>query len=136
MLYRLLADAVLLLHGLFVAWVVLGGLLVWRRPRWALLHAPSVAWGAWAMLSGAVCPLTPLENRLRALGGEAGYGGSFIDHYLLPLLYPAWAQQASGRDVQVALGLALLALWLACYALAWRRHARLRRRARPGRAPP
>lgn len=124
MLYRLLADTVLLLHLGFIAWAALGGLAAWRRPRWAWLHLPALAWGAWAVLAGAICPLTPLENRLRRLGGEAGYGGSFIEHYLLALVYPDWAQGEAGRWAQVALGVALLAFNAAVYAALWRRRGR------------
>jgi hypothetical protein len=76
---RLLADAVLVLHLAFILFVVFGGLVVLRRPRLAWLHLPVVAWGAATEFLGIVCPLTPLENRLRAQGGEAGYGGWFID---------------------------------------------------------
>lgn len=128
MLYRLLADAVLLLHLGFVAWVVLGGLLAWHRPRWALLHLPALAWGAWTVLAGVICPLTPLENTLRRLGGEAGYPGSFIEQYLLGLIYPAWAQGEAGRWAQVGLGVALLVGNAAVYAALWWRW-RCRRRA-------
>lgn len=118
--HRLLADAVLLLHLVFVLWVALGGLLVWRRPRWACLHLPALAWGSYVLLAGKPCPLTPLENRLRALGGEAGYGGSFIEHYLLALIYPDWAQAASGRVWQIAIAAAVIGVTLVCYAAAWR----------------
>lgn len=133
MIYRLLADAVLLLHLAFVLWVALGGLLVWRRPHWAWLHLPAAIWGAWVLLAGEPCPLTPLENRLRLLGGEAGYGGSFIEHYLLALIYPDWAQAASGRVWQMAIAGIVIALSVASYAAAWRR-AHSRRGAR-SRAP-
>ncbi len=88
MTYRLLADAVLLFHLAFILWVVLGGLLVLRWPRAAWFHIPLAAWGAWVEFSGWICPLTPLELHLRALGGQAGYEGGFIEHYLFPLLYP------------------------------------------------
>ena len=74
---------------LFIAWVVLGGLVVLRWPRLAWLHLPAVAWGVWIELTGGVCPLTPLEQRLRLAAGEAGYSGGFIEHYLGALIYPA-----------------------------------------------
>ena len=86
---RLAADAVLLAHLAFVAFAVLGGLLVARRPRIAWLHLPAAAWAAWIEFSGAICPLTPLENDLRKLAGASGYGGGFVEHYLIPLIYPA-----------------------------------------------
>jgi hypothetical protein len=86
--YGLAADGIVLLHGLFVLFAVLGGLLAAWRPWTAALHLPAVAWAAWIELSGGICPLTPLENRLRALAGENGYAGGFVEHYLLPLIYP------------------------------------------------
>jgi hypothetical protein len=117
MLYKLLADAVAVLHLLFVAFAVAGGLLAlrWRWMPW--LHLPALAWGATVEFTGWICPLTPLENRLRAAGGEAGYSGGFVDHYLLPLLYPA----ALDREMQLALGLGLLAINAVAYFLVWRR---------------
>ena len=84
-----LADAVLVVHALFVAWVVLGALAVWRWPRLAWLHLPALAWGVWIEVSGGLCPLTPLEVSLRREAGEAGYSGGFLDHYLGAILYPA-----------------------------------------------
>jgi hypothetical protein len=120
MLYRLFADAVLLLHLLFVLFVVAGGLLAlrWRWMPW--LHLPALAWGATVEFTGWICPLTPLENALRAAGGEAGFAGGFIDHYLLPLLYPA----ALTPQVQWLLGSALLIFNLAVYGVVWRRRLR------------
>jgi hypothetical protein len=115
--YRLLADAVLVTHAAFVAFVMLGGLLAWRRPRLAWLHLPAVAWGAWIELTGGVCPLTPLENRLRSLAGEQGYPGGFLEHYLLALLYP----DGLTHELQLALALLVLAVNAVVYAVAWRR---------------
>ena len=88
MIYRLLADAVVLLHLAFVFFVFLGGLLVLRRPRLLWVHLPAVAWGAWVEFTGRVCPLTPLENWLRRRGGGPGYASDFIEHYIEPFLYP------------------------------------------------
>ena len=82
MWYRLLADAVLIVHLAFIAFVALGGLLVLHWPRLAWLHLPAIAWGAWIEFSGWICPLTPLEVGLRARGGEATYTGGFIEHYV------------------------------------------------------
>ncbi len=84
-----LADAVLLTHAVFVAWVAFGVLVVWRWPRMALLHLPALAWGIWIEASGRVCPLTPLEVSLRREAGQSGYTGGFIDHYVGGILYPA-----------------------------------------------
>ncbi|MBM4188509.1 MAG: DUF2784 domain-containing protein [Gemmatimonadetes bacterium] len=89
MSYRIAADLVVLLHLAFVGFVVLGGLLAIRR-RWVVwFHLPAAIWGTWIELSGGVCPLTPLENALRRRGGQAGYSGGFVEHYLIPILYPS-----------------------------------------------
>jgi hypothetical protein len=106
MLYRWLADAVLVLHFAFVLSVVLGGLAVLRRPRLAWVHLPVAAWGALIEFGGWICPLTPLENTLRRLGGEAGYSGDFIDHYVTRLIYPAGLT----RGAQLLLGAFVLAV--------------------------
>ena len=115
--YRLLADAVVVLHLAFVVFVVCGGLLVlWRRST-AFIHLPAAAWGVSIELSGRICPLTPLENRLRTLAGDAAYSGDFVERYLMPVLYPPDLR----RDVQIALGLFALAVNVAFYLCAWRR---------------
>ena len=111
MLYRALADLVVTVHLGFVLFVVLGGLLVIRFPRLAWLHLPAAAWGIWVELTDRLCPLTPLENHLRRLGGEAGYPGGFVEHYLLPVLYPA----ALTRTVQYVLAGVVLGVNLAAY---------------------
>ena len=113
MLERLAADLVLLIHLGFIVFVVLGGFLTLRWRRLAWIHLPCAAWGTWIELQGGVCPLTPLENRLRATAGGVGYDGGFIEHYLLPLIYPAQLD----RTAQVALGLFVLALNLGLYTV-------------------
>jgi hypothetical protein len=115
--YRFLADAVLLLHAAFVVFVAAGGLLVLRWPRLAWAHLPALAWGAWITLSGRICPLTPLENMLRQAGGQTGYPGGFIEHYIHALIYPAGLT----RPTQVLLGGLALAVNVAVYAICWRR---------------
>jgi len=117
------ADLVATLHFLFVLFVVLGGLLVLRWPRLAWLHLPAVAWGACIELMGWICPLTPLENRLRLEAGMAGYKGGFIEHYLLPVLYPAHLS----RSVQIILGLSVLLINAILYGSILRRRFRNRR---------
>ena len=113
MWYRALADFVVIVHAAFVVFVVFGGLLVLRRPRLAWLHVPAAIWGVLIEFAGWICPLTPLEHALRAHGGEAGYGGGFIEHYLLGALYPTGLT----REVQFVLGFVVLALNLAVYAV-------------------
>lgn len=123
MLYRALAMVVLLLHLGFILFVVGGALLVLRWPRLAWLHLPAAAWGVFIELGGWECPLTPLENFFRHRGGEAGYTGGFVEHYLLSLIYPA----PLTRGVQLVLGAAVLLLNVALYTLVLRRWRRERR---------
>ena len=120
--FRLAADATVVAHATFVAFVVLGGLLSlrWRWVMW--LHIPAVCWGVAIELGGWICPLTPLENYLRERGGAAAYRGDFVEHYVLPLLYPARLT----RDVQWLLGAFALAVNLCVYWLAFRRFRRQR----------
>lgn len=105
-LYRALADTVVILHLAFVLFVVLGGLLVLRRPGVAWAHLPAAAWGAAIEFGGWICPLTYLENHLRLLGGGEAYRGGFVDRYILHILYP----QGLTRGTQVVLGIVVLAI--------------------------
>lgn len=109
--YRLLADALVVLHLAFVAFVVLGGLLVLRRPRLAWVHLPVAVYGMLIEAVGWVCPLTPLENRFRVLGGLTAYEGDFVGRYLLPVLYPAGLT----RETQWLLAVVVLAVNAAVY---------------------
>ena len=118
--YRLAADAVVVAHGAFILFAVLGGLLALRRRWLALLHLPAVAWALFIEATGQVCPLTPLEVSLRVAAGDAGYDGGFVEHYLIPIIYPAGLT----RDVQFILAAFLLAVNLAVYALVLRRSLR------------
>ena len=89
MFVLLAADAVLLAHLLFIVFVLFGGLLVWRWYRLIWLHLPAALWGVTVEVLHLQCPLTPLENSLRQAAGQAGYAGGFVEHYLLPVIYPA-----------------------------------------------
>ena len=101
MSYAVLADLVLVGHLAFLLFVIFGGLLALGRPWAALLHAPALAWGTWIELTGGRCPLTPLENRLRRAAGGEGYETTFIEHYIVPLVYPP------GLTPRIQLGLAV-----------------------------
>lgn len=118
--YHLLADGIVFVHFLFVCFVVAGGFLVLRWPRIRWLHLPACLWGAAIEFGGWICPLTPLENRLRGLAGESGYRGGFIEHYILPVVYPADLT----RGIQIALGTAVVLINLGLYALWWSRRRR------------
>lgn len=110
--YHFLAELVVLLHAAFVLMVVFGGFAVLRWPRLAWIHLPAAAWGALIEIAGWVCPLTPLENKLRQMSGQPGYGGGFIEHYVVPVLYPPGLT----REIQVGLGIAVVLLNSAVYA--------------------
>lgn len=120
MLYRLTADALVLAHGLWLVFVVFGALLALRWPRTLWFHAPAVAWGALVEFTGWVCPLTPWENRMRRLGGGEEYAGGFIERYVTAAIYP----EGLTREIQVALGIAVLVLNAGLYwwVLRRRRH--------------
>src|SRR5439155_24576253 len=112
---RLLANIVVLVHLAFVAFVVVGGIPVlrWRRAAW--VHIPAALWGAAIALGGWICPLTPLENWLREQGGGAGYSTGFIEHYVVPVLYPV----ALTREVQIVAGILVLVLNAVVYWMAF-----------------
>lgn len=116
-MYPLLADLIVLVHFAFIAFAVAGGLLALRWPRLIWLHLPAVAWAGLISLFGWVCPLTPLENRLRVLAGEEAYSGDFVARYVLPLIYPVDLT----REIQVLLGVGVLVLNLVVYCWLWRR---------------
>ena len=129
----LLADALVVVHLLFVAFVGLGGLLVLRWPWVAGAHLPAAAWGVGIEVTGAICPLTPLEQELRRRAGQAGYQGDFVGHYLLPVLYP----RGLTREAQLGLAALVLGLNLAVYAAVLRRRrSTVPRTPRAGGSPP
>jgi hypothetical protein len=109
--YHVLAELVVLLHAAFVFVVIFGGFAVLRWPRLAWIHLPAAAWGALIEIAGWICPLTPLEKSLRQMGGRSGYGGGFIEHYVVPVLYPSGLT----REIQVGLGIAVVLLNAAIY---------------------
>jgi hypothetical protein len=125
MRYSVAADALVILHLAFIVFVMLGGLLLlkWRWP--ILLHLPAVAWGILVELRGWLCPLTPLEQHFRTLAGETGYSGGFVQHYLLPLIYPAGLT----RDVQTLLAVIVIATNLAIYTVVYVKYRRGRHNA-------
>ena len=117
MIYRIAADALVLLHLAFILFVVFGGFLVIRRPALKWLHLPAALWGALIELAGWECPLTRYENLLRGRAGGAGYGGGFVDHYVLRAMYPAGLT----RGIELVLATAIVIVNIAIYVYA-RRH--------------
>ena len=112
MFYRLAAETVLLLHLAFIVFVILGAAGAARWPRLPLIHLPAAAWGVFVELTGRLCPLTTAENYLRLKAGAAGYSESFIEHYLLPIIYPAGLT----REIQFALAAVVVVVNAAIYA--------------------
>lgn len=119
--YKFLADALVVFHFGFVAFVMLGGLLSLRWNRIGWLHIPCVLWVIWVESSGSICPLTPLENDLLEQAGFQRYEGGFVDHYITPVLYPSNLTRA----MQIGIAVGLVVLNTACYGyIAWRRRKR------------
>lgn len=116
-MYGALADLVVVLHLAFIIFIMFGALLslVWKYALW--LHIPAAMWGAASELFGVPCPLTPLENSLRARAFQEGYSGDFIEHYILPLVYPGNLTP----QIQWTLGVALIVFNVALYRFVWKR---------------
>jgi hypothetical protein len=121
-IWSLLADAVVIIHFTFTAFAIFGGFLTWRWPWVAAVHLPALVWGCWVEVSHSICPLTPLENHLRRLGGEAGYSEGFLAHYLVRVLYPPGLT----RHIQRELAIALLLINCAAYGVLLARKVRRR----------
>lgn len=113
MLYRVLADLTAVFHFLFILFIVFGGLLVFYRKWIAWVHIPAVLWGVLIELFGWYCPLTPLENSLRLAANQQGYRGGFVQHYLLPLIYPGELT----RGIQIILGILVFAVNTVVYGI-------------------
>jgi hypothetical protein len=114
---RLLADALVVLHLGFIVFVVAGGFAALRWPRIAWLHLPAVAWAIVVEATATICPLTPIENHWRRQAGDAGYPGGFVEHYLIPIVYPAGLTPRG----QLALAFAVAAINLVVYVIVLRR---------------
>jgi hypothetical protein len=111
--YAILADAIVVLHMLFILFVVGGGFLALKWPKLIYLHIPAAIWGVYIEFSGGICPLTPWENWLRFRSDQMGYQGGFIEHYIIPIIYPVGLT----RDVQIVLGFVALLINLVAYGL-------------------
>ncbi len=124
MVYATLADGVLIVHLGFVLFVVFGGMLafLWRWMAW--VHLPAALWGALVEMAGMLCPLTTLEVALRRAAGGPGYEATFVERYLVPVVYPPGLT----REVQMALGAVVLGVNLAVYGALWRTIRRARGR--------
>ena len=125
MIYRIAADLTLVVHLMFILFVVVGALLVIRFPRMVWLHVPAALWGTWVELAGRICPLTVLENQFRRMAGQAGYAESFIEHYIIPVIYPSGLT----RGIQLTLGVVVAGLHIRLYTywLLRRRKTRINR---------
>lgn len=120
MLYQIIADCILLLHFAFIVFVVAGGMLVFKW-RWLIwFHIPAAIWGAVVEIMGWICPLTPIENSLRQVGGGAVYSASFIEHYLVPVIYP----MDLSREMFIAMGIAVIVINVIVYTFLFRQRKR------------
>ena len=113
--YRLSADLVFLTHFAFILAVIFGGLIILKWPKLAWVHVPVVTWGFIVELTGRTCPLTPLEQNLRMLAGQEAYQGSFIAHYLIPLIYP----QGLTAETRLFYATAIAVVNISVYLLLW-----------------
>lgn len=116
-MYTLLADTIVIIHFLFIIFVVIGGFLVIRRPKIAFVHLPAAMWGVAVEFFGWICPLTPLENHFRFLDGKGSYDGDFIEKYLLPLIYP----ENLTPSIQQILGMMVVIINVIVYIIAIRK---------------
>jgi hypothetical protein len=112
-MYTLLADGIVVLHLLFILFVVSGGFLALKWVKIVYLHIPAAVWGVYIEFSGKICPLTPLENWLRLKSGQIGYEGDFIERYVIPVIYPVNLT----RDMQITLGVIALLINVLAYSV-------------------
>ena len=118
---HLFADIIVLFHFTFIVFAIMGGLLVLKWPWVIWIHLPSAMWATVIVLFGWVCPLTPLENMLRRINEDEAYTGGFIEHYIIPIIYPSGLT----RELQITLGIFLVLLNVIVYTFVyrhWRRH--------------
>ena len=120
-MYNVLANAIVLAHFLFIAFVICGGLLVIRWPRLVVVHLPAVVWGAAVEIYGLVCPITPLENHFRMLAGDTSYSGDFIARYLLLVIYP----ENLTTTIQQLLGCLVIAVNVIIYIVVIRKYRKV-----------
>lgn len=118
MFYSLAAAAVVLLHFGFIVFVLIGSLLALRYRWMVALHLPAALWGFIVEVTGRGCPLTDVENFLLIRAGQLGYSGSFVEHYLLPIIYPT----GMTRGVQIVLASAVVVINLLLYGWLWLYH--------------
>ncbi len=117
MLYRISADLVLIIHLIFIIFVVIGGLFLLKNKKWMIIHLPAIVWAIVLEIKGWICPLTPIENWLRAKGGQEIYNQGFIDHYLIPIIYP----DKLTRRFQIILACLVIVINAALYLWAYRK---------------
>ena len=113
MIAKIVADFLVVIHLAFIVFVLFGGLLVLKWSKVSILHIPCILWATLIEFRGWICPLTPLEHHFRETAGDAGYTGGFIDHYLMPVIYPEELTQG----IQIALGVTVLAINLGVYGV-------------------
>lgn len=117
MLYRILADLVLTVHLSFIIFVIIGGFLLLKNKKWMIIHLPAIIWAIILEIKGWICPLTPIENWFRGKGGQEIYKQSFIEHYLIPIIYP----DKLTRRFQITLVCSIIIINVALYLWVYRK---------------
>lgn len=107
-------ELVVLIHFGFIVWVVSGGFLVIKWRWLAMVHLPALIWAVLLEWYGWLCPLTPLEQQLRAERGMSVYDTGFIENYIIPVIYP----EALTREIQMAMAAGLVLINLIAYGIA------------------
>jgi len=113
---------VIIIHALFILFAVLGGLSLIARRYLIVVHLPAAIWASLMGFMGWTCPLTPLENYLRNAAGTEGYTGGFVEHYLMPVIYPIGITV----NIQIILGIFVVVLNICIYIFVYHKH-RVRR---------
>ena len=112
-MYEFLASLTLIIHFLFILFVIFGGLLFFFRKWMVLLHIPALFYGVYVELTQLICPLTYLENFLLLKANVTTYSTGFIQNYLMPIIYPI----SLNKDLQINLAISLIILNLIIYGI-------------------
>ena len=112
-MYEIAADLTLIVHFTFIIFIAFGALLFFVSTKIIYVHIPALIWGIYMELTHSVCPLTYLENRFLEKANLSAYSESFIQHYLIPIVYP----KNLTEDLQIYLAIVLMVANAIIYGL-------------------